>query len=72
MHEVEANPPVIESFKYETKMLEYVLCVDTLGKDSELREEILSYVEGKANFFREKWENKEYNMLLADILLYIE
>ena len=72
MQQVEASMPEVGAFKCETKLMEYVLCVDTLGRDSELNEGMLNYVEGKVSLFREMWENKEYKMLLADIHRFME
>jgi hypothetical protein len=63
---------VVEPFKYETKLKEHVLCVDTLGLDCEVTSCILNYIEKKCEFFREQWEKKEFDMLLADILLFLE
>ena len=72
LQQVEASIPAVEAFKCETRLMEYVLCVDTLGRDSELGEGMLGYVEGKVALFREMWENKEYKMLLADIHRFME
>lgn len=71
MKEIESNPPVIEQFKYETRQKDYVVSVDTMGMDSQISEETLNYIDQKVDFFREKWEYKEYKMLLEDILQYI-
>jgi len=49
---VENNPPVIEPFSYETKEKNYVISVDTLGKDIEISEEILNYIEHKIDYFK--------------------
>lgn len=69
---MEGNPPVIEQFKYETKNKDYVVAVDTLGLDSPLSEELLKYIQSRVDYFREKWEYKEYKMLLEDILQFNE
>jgi hypothetical protein len=71
LKEIESNPPVIEQFKYETRQKDYVVSVDTMGMDSQISEETLNYIDQKVDFFREKWEYKEYKMLLEDILQYI-
>jgi len=71
LKEVEGSPPVIEPFKYETKAKDYVISVDTMGKDVEVSEEILTYLDQKVDYFKEKWEYKEYKMLLEDILQYL-
>lgn len=42
-----------------------------MGMDSQISEETLNYIDQKVDFFREKWEYKEYKMLLEDILQYI-
>jgi hypothetical protein len=42
-----------------------------MGLDSQIPEEVLNYIEQKVEFFREKWEYKEYKMLLEDILQYL-
>lgn len=63
---------MIEQFKYETRQKDYVLCVDTLGLDSQIPEAVLDYIDQKVGFFKEKWEYKEYKMLLEDILQFIE
>jgi hypothetical protein len=42
-----------------------------MGTDSQISEETLNYIDQKVDFFREKWEYKEYKMLLEDILQYI-
>lgn len=69
---MEGSPPVIEQFKYETKNKDYVVAVDTLGLDSALSEELLKYIQNRVDYFREKWEYKEYKMLLEDILQFNE
>lgn len=43
-----------------------------MGKDTEITEEVLNYIDQKVDFFKEKWENKEFKMLLSDILQYLE
>lgn len=63
---------MIEQFKYETRQKDYVVCVDTLGLDSQIPEAVLDYIDQKVDFFKEKWEYKEYKMLLEDILQFID
>lgn len=63
---------MIDQFKYETRQKDYVVCVDTLGLDSQIPEAVLDYIDQKVDFFKEKWEYKEYKMLLEDILQFIE
>lgn len=72
MQETNENAPVIESFQYETKQKEFVVCIDTMGKDSEIGESYLSFIESKVDFFRQQWEAEEYKMLLDDILQFLE
>jgi len=43
-----------------------------MGKDTQLPESILDFLQDKVDFFREKWQEKEHKMLLDDILQYIE
>lgn len=43
-----------------------------MGKDTQLPESILDFIQDKVDFFREKWQEKEHKMLLDDILQYIE
>lgn len=41
-----------------------MVCVDTMGLDSQIPEVVLDYIDQKVDFFKEKWEYKEYKMLL--------
>ncbi len=43
-----------------------------MGKDAEIPETVLNFIEEKIDFFRQEWEEKEYKMLLGDILQFIE
>lgn len=72
LKEVESSPPVIEPFVYETRVKEFVVCLDTMGRDSSMCEQLLDWVEEKVAYFKGQWEDKEYEMLLDDIKLYIE
>ena len=71
LKEIEDAPPVIEEYKYDTKLKEFIICVDTMGKDREIPEKVLDFLQDKVEFFRETWEKKEYKMLLDDILQYL-
>lgn len=43
-----------------------------MGKDCEIPESVLDFLQEKIEFFREKWESKEFKMLLDDILQFLE
>ena len=44
LKEVEESPPVIEPFQYEKKLKEYVVSIDTMGKDCEIPDKILDFL----------------------------
>ena len=55
LKEIEDNPPKIDPFQYDTKLKEYVVCIDTMGRDCEISENILDFVMDKVEFFQREW-----------------
>ena len=50
----------------------YLLGCDTLGQDSVIATTVLDQIDEKVKYFVSKFEEKEKNMLLHDILAFIE
>ena len=50
----------------------YLIGCDTLGQDEKIPTEVLDDIDKKAQFLKKKFEEKERQMLLDDILAFIE